>query len=92
MPRNAHYSQTMVQGNAGEAQQQKFGDPRPSPSQSPMVVQVSPQNQLFQHTDLRPLPSEQGMLSIGGNLVLRGEVQCNNQIDMSQNCTVSTGL
>ena len=32
------------------------------------------------------------MLSIGGNLVLRGEVQCNNQIDMSQNCTVSTGL
>ena len=55
----------MMQGNAGEAQQQLFGDPRTGPSQSPMVVQVSPQNQLFRHTDFRPMPSEQGMLSIG---------------------------
>ena len=47
MPRNAHYSQTMMQGNAGEAQQQQFGDLKTDPSQSPLVLQVSLQNQLF---------------------------------------------
>jgi hypothetical protein len=66
MSRNAHYSQMMMQGNAGEATQ--FVEPRidvTGPSQSPMVVHVSPQNQVFRHIDFRPRPSEQGMLSIG---------------------------
>jgi hypothetical protein len=49
MPRNAHYSQTMMQGNAGEATQ--FVDPRTGPFQSPMVVQASPQNQVFRQID-----------------------------------------
>jgi hypothetical protein len=63
MSRNAHYSQTMMQGNAGEAAQ--FVDPRTGSCQSPMVVQVSPQNQVFRQNGFRLMPSEQGMLSIG---------------------------
>jgi hypothetical protein len=54
---------SMMQGNAREATQ--FVDRRTGPSQSPMVVQVSPQNQVFRQIDFRLMPSEQGMLSIG---------------------------
>jgi hypothetical protein len=62
MSRNAHCSQAMMQGNAGEAAQ--FVDPRTGPSQSSLVLQVSLQNQLFRQIDFRPMTSQQGMLSI----------------------------
>ena len=64
-PRNAHFSQTATQGGAydNEMPQLRFIDQRTDPN--PMVVQVSPQNQIFRSVDLRQMPSEQGMLSIG---------------------------
>ena len=55
----------MMQGSAGdhEVPQLRFIDQRTDPN--PMVLQVSPQNQIFRSVDLRQMPSEQGMLSIG---------------------------
>ena len=63
--RNAHVSQTMMQGNTGESPQMHFFDHRNA--QNPLVLQVSPQNQIFRQADIRQMPaaSDQGMLSIG---------------------------
>ena len=65
VPRHANVSQTMMQGNTGEGPQMHFIDHRPGPN--PMVLQVSPQNQIFRQVDMRQMPaaSDQGMLSMG---------------------------
>jgi hypothetical protein len=65
MQRTAHVSQTMGPGYTGEAPQIQFLHPSPGPN--PMVLQVSPQSQIFRQVDARQMPnvSEQGMMSIG---------------------------
>ena len=71
MQRTAQVSQTMGPGFGGEAPQiQYLHHPQGT---SPMVLQVSPQSQIFRNVDTRQMPSvsEQGMMSIGaqaGNL------------------------
>jgi hypothetical protein len=74
--RNAHVSQTMMQGSAGESPQMHFFDHRNV--QNPMVLQVSPQSQIFRQTDMRQMPaaSDQGMLSMGvqgGSSIQQGD-------------------
>ena len=60
MQRTAHVSQTMGPGYTGEAPQIQFLHPSPGPN--PMVLQVSPQSQIFRQVDARQMPnvSEQG--------------------------------
>ena len=65
MQRTAHVSQTMAPGYASESPQiQYVGHP---PGSNPMVLQVSPQSQIFRQVDTRQMQnvSEQGMMSIG---------------------------
>ena len=69
MQRNAYVSQTMAQGYAGEAPQMQYlqESSGPNPMANQMVLQVSPQSQIFRHVDIRQMPnvSEQGMMSVG---------------------------
>ncbi len=55
----------MMSGDTGESPQIQFIDTRAE--LTPMVLQVSPQNQAVQHIDIRQMPaqSDQGMLSVG---------------------------
>jgi hypothetical protein len=55
VPRYANVSQTMMSGNTGESPQIQFIDTRAGPT--PMVLQVSPQNQAFRHVDIRQMPA-----------------------------------
>ena len=54
----------MMSSNSGDVPQMHFIDHRTVPN--PMVLQVSPQNQIFRQ-DVRQMPaaSDQGMLSMG---------------------------
>ncbi len=78
MPRYANMSQPMMSGNTGESSQIQIIDTRAGPT--PMVLQVSPQNQALRHVDIRqmPAPSDQGMLSVG----LKEVVLISNLIDI----------